>query len=376
MDPTTASTFRRDYFSAQQDVQAGVVPSRARAANSHWDIWTQFCSELGLHSSLQECQDPVPYLQVFARRYREGSIAPRKKRVRSRTVEDALRSVGQTFASVGSSDPRLTTQGNIDFRLQRQLACYSKQDPPPDRVKPVPIQILKHLHAVASVSLLASNLAIADMMIIAFFYLLRPGEYTGSPTDTTPFKLQDVQLSIGHTRLDLLTASDDDLLAASFATLTFTTQKNGVRGEVVGLGTTGSPTFCPVRCLGRRVVHLRAHNAPLHTPLATYFENQTWKPVKPSHITSALKLSATLLGPTFGFLAKDVSARSLRAAGAMALLCANVDHDTIRLIGRWRSDEMLRYLHIQAEPVMRDMAKKMFHHGAFVLHPGQDVPMF
>ena len=153
-------------------------------------------------------------------------------------------------------------------------------------------------------------------------------------------------------------------------------RKNGVRGKVVGLGKTGSPTFCPVRCLGRRVIHLRNHNAPPHTALAMYNEAHTWKPVKPSHITSALKLAATVLGPTFGFLAQDFSARSLRAAGAMVLLCANVDHDTIRLIGRWRSDEMLRYLHIQAEPVMCDMAKKMFHHGAFVLHPGQDVPMF
>ena len=208
------------------------------------------------------------------------------------------------------------------------------------------------------------------------FLLAASGRVYGAPTDTTPFKLQDVQLSISQTRLDLLTASDADIMAATFATLTFTTQKNGVGGKVVGLGKTGSPTFCPVRCLGRRVIHLRNHNAPPHTALAMYNEAHTWKPVKPSHITSALKLAATVLGPTFGFLAQDFSARSLRAAGAMVLLCANVDHDTIRLIGRWRSDEMLHYLHIQAEPVMCDMAKKMFHHGAFVLHPGQDVPMF
>ena len=108
-------------------------------------------------------------------------------------------------------------------------------------------------------------MAIADMMVIAFFYLLRPGEYTGGPTDTTPFKLQDVQRSISQTCLDLLTTSDNDIMATTFATLTFTTQKNGVRGEVVGLGKTGSPTFCPVRCLGRHVIHLRTHNAPPHT---------------------------------------------------------------------------------------------------------------
>jgi hypothetical protein len=36
----------------------------------------------------------------------------------------------------------------------------------------------------------------------------------------------------------------------------------------------------------------------------------------------------------------------------MALLCAHVDTDIIRLVGRWHSNEMLRYLHIQAEPTM------------------------
>ena len=58
----------------------------------------------------------------------------------------------------------------------------------------------------------------------------------------------------------------------------------------------------------------------------------------------------------------------------MALLCANVDTDIIRLLGRWRSDEMLRYLHLQAEPIMRNFAPKMLSGGAFVLLPNADVP--
>jgi hypothetical protein len=60
----------------------------------------------------------------------------------------------------------------------------------------------------------------------------------------------------------------------------------------------------------------------------------------------------------------------------MALLCAHVDTDVIRLLGRWRSDEMLRYLHVQAEPVMRDFSRLMLAGGAFTLLPNQDVPIF
>ena len=39
----------------------------------------------------------------------------------------------------------------------------------------------------------------------------------------------------------------------------------------------------------------------------------------------------------------------MQAGGAMALLMARVDTDTIRLEGRWRSDVMLRYLHMRAQ---------------------------
>jgi hypothetical protein len=59
----------------------------------------------------------------------------------------------------------------------------------------------------------------------------------------------------------------------------------------------------------------------------------------------------------------------------MALLCAHVDRDVIRLLGRWRSDQMLRYLHVQAEPVMRHFARRMMQDGDFTFLPNQHVPL-
>ena len=53
----------------------------------------------------------------------------------------------------------------------------------------------------------------------------------------------------------------------------------------------------------------------------------------------------------------------------MALLCADVDTDRIRLLGRWRSDEMLRYLTIQAFPILAPLATLMVRHGCFTLIP-------
>ena len=241
------------------------------------------------------------------------------------------------------------------------------------RVKPIPIRILLSILAQSHASTNPHTKATGDMIALAFFFLLRPGEYTASST-TTPFTLGDTQLFIGRNRIDLANAPDTDIAAATFASLTFTTQKNGVRGEVVGLGRSGRYFACPVLALANRVLHLRQCQAPPTTPLASYFDGTQLKIVTSADITATLKLAVRLLGPACGFQAADVTARSLRAAGAMALLCADVDTNIIHLIGRWQSDAMLRYLHVQAKPVMRDFARRMLDSGDFVLHPNATVP--
>jgi hypothetical protein len=57
----------------------------------------------------------------------------------------------------------------------------------------------------------------------------------------------------------------------------------------------------------------------------------------------------------------------------MALLCAHVDADTIRLLGQWRSGVMLQCLTAQAQPVMRDFSRRMLEGADCLLLPNQDV---
>ena len=214
------------------------------------------------------------------------------------------------------------------------------------------------------------------MITIAFFYLLRPGEYTATKSDTQPFDFKSVQLFIGDHRLNLLTASNAELLSATFASLTFEKQKNGVEGEVIGLAKSGDPYLCPVKAIARRIIHLREHNVANSTPLATIYNNTNTKVnITPSMITTTLRHHVTLIGPVLGFLPSDVSVRCLRAAGANALLSANIDPCIIQLIGRWRSDEMLRYLHVQSKALMKDYSARMLQSGDFTLIPNQVVPM-
>ena len=376
LDSEFQHQLRGAFVSAQEDVRHGVSTARAASTCSQWKHWKEFCSLISIDPTLQPIKDPIVFLQIYAKLYRHGKLSFQREPVRSRTVEDALRKVGQTISSLGATDPREDDNGKIDFRIQRQLRCYKKEDPPPSRVKPVPFQVLENVMAVALESDCPKLMAIADMMVLAYFFLLRPGEYTANPSDSTPFRLCDVGLLSLRSPLDALTCPFHDLQLVDFVTLEFTKQKNAVEGEVIGLGKSYHPTVCPVSSLIRRIKHLRTNNAPSTTPLSHYFDNGKWCKVLPKHITTHLRRAVTFLGPSnLGFTEKDVEARSLRAAGAMALLCAQVDSDKIRLLGRWHSDEMFRYLHVQAQPLMKDFAKLMVSGGNFILTPNHMVPM-
>ena len=58
----------------------------------------------------------------------------------------------------------------------------------------------------------------------------------------------------------------------------------------------------------------------------------------------------------------------------MALLCGNIDFDIIKLLGWWHSNAMIRYLHVQAQPITQRLASTMLDHGAYAFDPTFTVP--
>ena len=175
------------------------------------------------------------------------------------------------------------------------------------------------------------------MIITAFFLLLRPGEYTDSMSDATPFTLGDVQLFVGITQLDISSVLDSELHLARAVMLTFTKQKNGVENGVLHMGLSGDPMVCVVKAVPQRVCHLQSHNAPVSTPLLRVYTGvgRRTLPVTPALITKTLKDAVDFLGSKIGFKPDNVSAYSLCVAGTMALLVGKVDPDIIQIFGRW-----------------------------------------
>ena len=133
-------------------------------------------------------------------------------------------------------------------------------------------------------------------------------------------------------------------------------QKNGVSGDTLLHGTTTEHIACPRQVLVRIVRHLREHGATSDTPLYTFWDEAgTKRNVTDRNLTAFLRTGAR----SRGLDESTVTAGTLRAAGATALLAAEVPVPLIKLLGRWRSDEVFRYLHLQTESLTASYASDM-----------------
>ena len=114
-----------------------------------------------------------------------------------------------------------------------------------------------------------------------------------------------------------------------------------MRGEVAGNGTSGDSLMRPKIALVFRVLYLRKQGANPYKNLDTFKRGGRWVNITPKDIIIMLKDAVHFLAPSLGFTPKYVSAQYLCAAGAMEILCYGVDNKIIKLVGLWRSDEML-----------------------------------
>ena len=250
------------------------------------------------------------------------------------------------------------------------MASYQKEDSPPARVRPLPLIVIQSLETAAQVTT-PRNIAIIHLTWVAFLFLLRPGEYCRGNTNTSqhPFRLKDVQFFILQQPYNAVTASNAVLTQPEFVSLLFTTQKNGVKGQLIGHGCTGHPQECIVAAMRRRVAYLRRHGATGKTPISSFNKVNKWQQIQGDNIPAAIRAVVRAAGPSIIFAEVYISAHSLRAGMGMALIMTRVDPDTICLVRRWRRDTILRYLHTTETSFTEGLSTKMFEHGTYAIVP-------
>ncbi len=355
-----------------------------------WNLWVAFCEDHGDRPSLSNLVDSearLTRLLVFGLRYRQRPGAGGKP-VRAGTVDKALLAVGQGISDLDQPDPRLQANGSKRRLLADFLKTLKDEDDPQTRVHPANITMLRAFPDCldfdhAEYGILTAHTA--DLIIVAFFWLLRPAEYThqsdrvSSRRRSQAFRYKDVSFTINgriYNAPDAPLNDANSLATITHATLEFADQKTGVRGERVGHRATTDPYICPCKALGRIVLRLRAANADPTKPLNAHYnshpDHNRWYYVSNEFVTNTIRHAANYTADKTGIPGELVSARSLRPGGATALLCANVDADVIKLLGRWKSDAMFRYLRTQALAQSRHLSGDMLAHGAFTFAPGVD----
>ena len=147
----------------------------------------------------------------------------------------------------------------------------------------------------------------------------------------------------------------------------FATQKNRVWGKVIGQGESKDPLICSKAALVCLILHSRTNSATSTSSLGRYFTGGKCRDVTPTDISKTLNTTVTFLGPSIGFKASDISDRSLWAEGVIDLLWTAIDSDIIKLIGQWRSYEILRYMHVQAKLIMKNFLALIVRYGFYNL---------
>ena len=246
---------------------------------------------------------------------------------------------------------------------------FRRADPPAVPQLAVPVSVAKH--AFRSSLLTKSPVArhSGALIIVAFYYLLRVGEYTQPPMVTINGQrvraTRTVQFSVGNVgffakgRIIPRSAPLKDLLRADLATLKISNQKNGRMGQTISHNITGTKS-CPVRALASIVHHILSHGGSDSDPLSSYYYKGDWKTVTAKQIVTRVRsVVAELNLAEHGIDPDLVGAHSLRAGGAMALKLHGFDDTTIMKIGRWTSLTFLQYIHNQIAHLSTDISKTM-----------------
>ena len=197
-------------------------------------------------------------------------------------------------------------------------------------------------------------------MVLAFFFLLRVGEYTASREvrRTVPLRRADVRLwaqgaVIPHT------APLDTLLQADAITICLENQKNGHKGATLHHTASLTAGFCPVEAAAR-LMHSICHLPPA-TSLGTYVDEAgRAQRVTSDEVRAAIRIAASGDGlPQHGYDLRRVGSHSLRSGGAVHLALAGYDSTTIKKLGRWSSDTYLTYIQSQVGNLFEGVTMRM-----------------
>ncbi len=204
--PTARAALQCDFDTARAALDDAMVDSAARATSWRW--WQQYCTDCGTDPWLRDTTPAIrsQLLLGFAARTRTGFFG-KGRQVGAQTVEIALRHVAQAFVLEGYPDPRRAGSGSdLALPLTHLLKSFRVRDPAPKPQVALPVHAIDQAAAARNdPNASPREAATAHLIVMAFYFFLRVGEYTLPPghrsTRTVQFRICDICLWQGQTLL-------------------------------------------------------------------------------------------------------------------------------------------------------------------------------
>ena len=373
MHPLHRVTIENSFRDVQQTIADGIVETTAKERRRFWATWTLWlpCAFLTIdpYCLHQPTEVQIKLLAAFGTHVRHGRFSQPIRKVCTKTVQVALQTVTKKFELDGQRNPLVNLQGIYTQKIKQLLNGFRKFDPPPKRKLAIPLSVPVWLLKLGLSSTDPLHAAVGDLVIIAFYFLLRPGEYTFSPPaerkQTIPFRHCDVYLWEHNRLLDASLPEKELLRQCTGATLQIINQKSGRKAQRVSHSAIPEShtavLSCPVRALIRRLKHVQRYSADTTLQLGSYFTTRGQLcTVRPRTITNALRVAVSELNlHLINILPDLVSSHSSRAGGATAMHINGVPEVTIQKMGRWSSDTFLIYIHDQLFHFSSNIAELM-----------------
>ena len=138
-------------------------------------------------------------MAAYGAHVRNRGVSSGKHKARAQTVALAFRAISTTMQLEGKFNPLAESQNKYPKAISQLLEGYTREDPPPQPKLAIPIMVPEYIQ-LTNRGKSDKNDAIANLCIIAFYYLLRVGEYTyHKPSDTRrseQFRIKDIVFGI------------------------------------------------------------------------------------------------------------------------------------------------------------------------------------
>jgi hypothetical protein len=160
-------------------LENGTTPSTEKGRQKYWKHWTQYVQHWNRSPFLDNATqlESNIIIQAYAARVRTGFYGEGHT-VKVQTVSKALAAISKTLELAGQPSPVYREDQKYQVSIEKMIEGMRRADPLPRPQLAVPVKLVREASLLALKSGDPKHQAITDLMVIAFYYLLRSGEYT------------------------------------------------------------------------------------------------------------------------------------------------------------------------------------------------------